>query len=69
MISQVKVIRQRLLLTQVEFSKKLSVSKQMISNYETGQYKPSMKVIKRLIDICRENDIEINTNDFFIESN
>ncbi len=67
MISPVKMIRQKLLLTQVEFAKKLGVSKQMISNYEVGQYNPSMKMIKKLMEICRENEIEISTDDFFTE--
>ncbi len=69
MITQVKVIRQKLLLTQIEFAQKLNISKQMISNYESGKYKPSMKMIKKLMELCRENGIEVNTDDFFLEGN
>ena len=67
METQVKMIRQKLLLTQLEFSKKIGVSKQMISNYETKQNLPSMNMIKKLIELCRENNIEISADDFFKE--
>jgi DNA-binding XRE family transcriptional regulator len=62
---QIKMIRQKLLMTQSEFAQKLSMSKQMISNYENGLYKPSMTVIKKLIKIAKDNDIDINVDDFF----
>jgi DNA-binding XRE family transcriptional regulator len=65
MSSLVKNIRQKLLMTQSEFAQKLSMSKQMISNYENGLYKPSMTVIKKLIKIAKDNDIDINVDDFF----
>lgn len=68
MTSQVKMIRQKLLLTQAEFAKKLGLSKQMISNYENGLYSPSMNTIKKLVQIAAENNIEINIEDFFTQS-
>lgn len=66
MISQVKVIRQKLLLTQVEFADKLGISKQMVSNYESGKYNPSMKMIKKLMELCHQHGIAIRTDDFFM---
>ena len=65
MISQVKLIRQKLLLTQVEFAKLLGLSKQMINNYEAGRNKPSMVMIKKLMELCQEKGIEIKAEDFF----
>jgi len=67
MISPVKVLRQKLLMTQVEFAEQLGLSKQMISNYENGLYSPSMSTIKKLVKIASENNIEIDINDFFQE--
>jgi DNA-binding XRE family transcriptional regulator len=68
MSSQVKMIRQKLLMTQAEFAEKLDMSKQMISNYENGLYKPSMKTIKKLIKLSQEYGIDINLDDFFLVS-
>lgn len=65
MISPVKLIRQKLLMTQAEFAKILNMSKQMISNYENNLYCPSMSTIKKLVQIARDNNIEINMDDFF----
>ncbi|MGC2661777.1 MAG: helix-turn-helix transcriptional regulator [Bryobacteraceae bacterium] len=67
MISPVKIIRQRLLMTQAEFAKKLGMSKQMISNYENDLYSPSMTTIKKLMQIAGENNIEVGVGDFFKE--
>lgn len=69
MISNIKVIRQKLLLTQLEFACKLGISKQMVSNYEGGKYNPSMKMIKKIMELCRENGIEVKTDDFFLQTN
>ena len=66
--AQIKKIRQQLLMTQSEFAEKLEMSKQMISNYENGLYKPSMKTIKKLIKLANQHGIEINLDDFFLVS-
>lgn len=68
MSAQIKKIRQQLLMTQSEFAEKLEMSKQMISNYENGLYKPSMKTIKKLIKLANQHGIEINLDDFFLVS-
>lgn len=67
MISPVKIIRQRLLMTQAEFAKKLEMSKQMVSNYENNLYSPSMATIKKLLQIAHENNIEVVVDDFFAQ--
>lgn len=67
MISPVKIIRQRLLMTQAEFAKKLEMSKQMVSNYENNLYSPSMPTIKKLLQIAHENNIEVGVDDFFAQ--
>lgn len=67
MISPVKIIRQRLLMTQGQFAEKLGMSKQMISNYENDLYSPSMATIKKLMQIANENNIEVGIDDFFKE--
>lgn len=65
MNSPVKTIRERLLLTQEELAKELGISRQMIWAYETGKSVPRFKVIKKLLEMAKNNDIHVNSEDFF----
>lgn len=65
MVSPVKLIRRRLLLTQAQFAEKIGVSRVMIYSYELGHKAPSNKMIKKLLELAKENGIECNAEDFF----
>lgn len=67
MTSPVKIIREKLLLTQTELGLQLGVSREMIWAYEKGKSMPRFSIIKKIIALARENDIEINAEDFFKE--
>jgi len=65
MISHVKVLRQKLLLTQVELAKELGLSKQMINNYEGRRNNLSIDVIKKIIELCDKKGIKVSADDLF----
>lgn len=68
MTSPVRKIREAMLLTQLEFSKLLKVSRPIISQYETGFHRPRYEIIKKLLILARENNLDISAEDFFLEN-
>lgn len=64
-MSPVKVVRKTLLMTQLELSKILGVSRTMINSYEKGIYKPGNKVLKKLFSLAQQNGIQISIWDFY----
>ncbi len=64
MVSTVLLIRRKLLLRQDEFADLLLVSRQTISMYETGRSIPRFNVIKRLMKIAQDHNIEVRIEDF-----
>lgn len=68
MSSPVKVIRERLLITQAQLAERLGISRQMVWAYETGRSMPRFDIVKKLMDMARHNNIQINAEDFFISN-
>ena len=54
-------------MTQTDFGKKMGLSRTMIDNYEHQRKSPSYKMIKKLIEVANENNIDIKIEDFFRE--
>jgi|GEM_PF-5377457 transcriptional regulator with XRE-family HTH domain len=67
MSSPVIQIRKTLGMTQTDFGKKMGLSRTMIDNYEHQRKSPSYKMIKKLIEVANENNIDIKIEDFFRE--
>lgn len=57
--NQVKRIRLAKGLEQNEFAEVLGVSRQTISNWETGYKEPSARSIKLILDYCAKNKIRV----------
>ena len=55
----VKDLRDKLLITQAEFAKMLGVSFTSINRWENGLYRPTTSVRKKIVDLCKENNIEL----------
>jgi putative transcriptional regulator len=66
-MKSVKELRQKMLLTQYEFAHLLGVSRTSIASYESGFTMPSFKMIRKLIDLGKQNDVKIDANDFFVQ--
>ena len=63
----VKNMRNKLCLQQGEFAEKIGVTKSAVCNYEKGRATPSRPVIRELLRIARENNIDISVEDFLKE--
>lgn len=57
--SLIKRIRNELLLTQTEFADKIGVAFATVNRWENGHNEPSMKVKRKLRDICKRNNISV----------
>lgn len=55
---EIKMIRQRLFLTQSDFAKALDVSYTTVNRWETGKARPNLGAMKSLKKFCEDNKIE-----------
>lgn len=56
----IKTLRKKLLVTQEELAKLLEVSFISVNRWENGHYEPTMKVKRKLMQLLKENGIEVN---------
>lgn len=61
----VKELRIKLILSQQELADLLNVSFSSINRWETGKHKPTIKVKRKIVELCKANgiDMEGKTND------
>ena len=55
----IKKIRLSLLLTQQEFAELLGVTYESVNRYENGKSNPTLKVQRKLLDIVKKNNLNI----------
>ena len=55
----IKELREKLILTQTEFAEILGVSFTTVSRWEKGIHEPTMKVKRKIVKLCKDNNIEI----------
>ena len=55
-----KELRDKLILTQQEFAKLLGVSFASVNRWENGKFEPSIKVKRKIVKLCKENNINVN---------
>ena len=56
----IKILREKLLITQEELAKVLNVSFVSVNRWENGHHEPTMKVKRKLVQLLKENGIEVN---------
>ena len=56
----IKKLRKKLILTQTEFAELLGVSFQSINRWETGKHEPTIKVKRKIAELCKNNNIPID---------
>jgi DNA-binding XRE family transcriptional regulator len=54
----IKRIRDTLLLTQTELAEKLGVSLPTVCRWEKGVFEPTMKMKRKIAELCKENNIK-----------
>ncbi|MCB9498630.1 MAG: helix-turn-helix transcriptional regulator [Bacillales bacterium] len=55
----VKELRVKLILSQQEFANLLNVSFASINRWETGKHEPTIKVKRKIVELCKENNVEL----------
>jgi DNA-binding XRE family transcriptional regulator len=55
----IKKLRNKMLLTQMEFAEYLGVSFASINRWETGRFEPTMKIKRKLAPLFKEHGIEV----------
>lgn len=56
----IKKLRNKLIISQEELAKLLEISFTSFNRYENGHNEPTIKVKRRIIELCKENEIEVN---------
>ena len=59
----VKELRTKLILSQVEFAELLGVSFASINRWETGKHEPTIKVKRKIVQLCKENNVKIGDDE------
>lgn len=65
--AQLKLIRQKSLLSQEAFAKELGVSFTSVNRWETGKSTPSYKAMKQIDDFCKSHGIEYDISQHLME--
>lgn len=55
----IKIIRDRLFITQAELAEKIDVSFASVNRWEQGHHEPTMKAKRKLAEICRDLGIDM----------
>jgi DNA-binding XRE family transcriptional regulator len=55
----VKQLRVKLILSQQEFAELLNVSFASINRWETGKHEPTIKVKRKIVELCKINGINL----------
>ena len=55
----IKKLRNKMLMTQIEFAKYLEVSFQSVNRWETGKFDPTMKIKRKLAPLFEKYEIEV----------
>lgn len=55
----VKELRLKLILSQQEFADLLNVSFASINRWETGKHEPTIKIKRKIVQLCKENNIDM----------
>ena len=58
--NDIKLLRQRCLLSQQDFAKELGVSFATINRIESGKSNPTYKTMKLIDDYCKKNAIDFD---------
>ena len=56
----VKELRTKLIITQQELADLLGVSFACINRWETGKHEPTTKIKRRIVELCKENNIKLS---------
>ena len=56
----IKALREKMIISQDELAKILGVSFVSVNRWENGHHEPTIKVKRRIVQLLKENGIEVN---------
>jgi DNA-binding XRE family transcriptional regulator len=59
----IKKLREVLILSQTELAEMLGVSFSTVNRWENGKHEPTIKVKRKIVEICKGNNIKIDDNE------
>jgi DNA-binding XRE family transcriptional regulator len=59
----IKKLREKLILSQSELASILDVSFSSVNRWENGKHEPTIKVKRKIVEICKGNNIKIDDNE------
>ena len=59
---KIKKLREVLLITQQELADLLGVSIVTVNRWENGKYEPTMKIKRKIVELCKANSIDLEGN-------
>jgi putative transcriptional regulator len=55
----IKKLREKLILSQIEFASLLGISYTTVSRWESGKHEPTIKMKRKIIDLCKQHNISV----------
>ena len=55
----IRLVRERLELSQTQLAEKIGVGLATVARWENGYFKPSVHVMPKLVEVCKEAGIEV----------
>ena len=55
----IKKLRDKLILSQTEFATLLGISYTTVSRWESGLHEPTIKMKRKIVELCRQNNINV----------
>lgn len=59
---KIKRLREVLLITQQELADLLGVSIVTVNRWENGKYEPTMRIKRKIVELCKANNIDLEGN-------
>ena len=59
---KIKELREVLLITQQELADLIGVSIVTVNRWENGKYEPTMKIKRKIMELCKANNIALEGN-------
>lgn len=58
----IKMLRNKLILTQTELADLLKVSFSSVNRWENGKHEPTTKIKRKIVELCEKNHISLEKN-------
>ncbi len=65
---EIKIIRQKSLMSQEDFAKALGVAFTTVNRWECSKSRPSYRTLKLIDEFCKKQNIDFNIEDVFHET-